>query len=163
MKTIKVLSQKLFDIYCANIGLNDSNIEDNKDYAYISIIGTSECLNYYLDEGDTCHYFSSDHENVINLEFDDIPEDEMEYDGHIFTGLTMNQAKKLFKFIEKNIDKNFIIHCRAGKSRSQAVGSFIMNFYPDFTSDTILPFCNQDVYRKLSRCYYKKYNPEYET
>jgi len=162
MKTIKVLSQNLFDIYCANIGLNDSNIEDYKDYVYISIIGTPECLKYYLDEGNTCHYFSSDHENVINLEFDDISEDEMEYNGHIFRGLSMEQAEKLFKFIEKNIDKNFIIHCRAGHSRSQAVGSFIKDFYPDFESYTILPYCNKDVYRKLSRCYYKKYNPEYE-
>ena len=160
-KKIHVLSQFVFDDRMRNLNLNDDNVE-NTDMAFISIIGTPECLKYYLEEEDTKHYFK-EHPNVINLDFDDISEDEIEWKGHIFKGLSMEQAEKLFDFIEKNIDKTFYIHCRAGYSRSQGVGHFINDFYKDeFESKSLLPHCNEDVYRKLSKCYYKKYKPEYE-
>ena len=88
----------------------------------------------------------------------DIGYDEFEWDGHIFKGMSDEQAQQLFEFIEKNIDKSFRIHCRAGFSRSQAVGNFINDFYPkQFKSDTLLSHPNKEVYRKLSRCYYNKY------
>ena len=160
-KKIFVLPHATFDRQMEEMGLNDDNVEDT-DMAFVSIIGTPECLVYYFDEGDTKHYFKG-HPNVINLDFDDISQDEIEWEGHIFKGLSMEQAEKLFEFIEKNIDKTFYIHCRAGFSRSQAVGNFINDFYKgEFKSDSLLPHPNKDVYRKLSRCYYKKYKPEYE-
>ena len=109
-KEIFVLPHATFDREMEKMGLNDDNVEDT-DMAFISIIGTPECLIYYLDEGDTKHYFK-DHPNVINLDFDDISHDEIEWEGHIFKGLSMEQAEKLFEFIEKNIDKTFYIHCR---------------------------------------------------
>ena len=163
MKTIDVLPQRVFDEQCEEMKLNDDNIENITDIAFISIIGTPECLKYYLDESGTKHWFNKNHDNVLNLDFDDISVDEIEWEGHIFKGMSMEQAQQLFDFIENNIDKSFKIHCRAGFSRSQGVGAFINDFYKgQFESDTLLPHPNKDVYRKLSRCYYKKYRPDYE-
>lgn len=157
-KWIEVLPQRVFDEKCEKEKLTDDNVEELKDMAFVSIIGTPECLIYYLDEGDTKHHFEKEHPNVINLDFDDIGYDEFEWEGHIFKGMSDEQAQRLFDFIEKNIDKSFRIHCRAGFSRSQAVGNFINDFYPkQFKSDTLLSHPNKEVYRKLSRCYYKKY------
>lgn len=162
-KTITVFPHRAFDEFCKRNGLNDFNVGKKTDMAFISIIGTKPCLKYYLDESDTKHHFRFNHHNVLNLEFDDISQDEIEWYGHIFKGMSMKQAEKLFKFIERNINCNFYIHCRAGASRSQGVGNFIYNFYKDmFESDTLLPHPNKDVYRKLSRCFYKKYRPDYE-
>ena len=162
MKKIFVYPHSTFEAECEKMGLNDNNVESHS-YAFVDIIGTPECLKYYLDEEDTKHYFSKNHTNVLNLEFDDIPCDEIEYEGHIFKGISDEQAQKLFDFIENNIGRTFQICCRAGMSRSQAVGNFINDFYNgQFESDTLLPHPNKEVYRKLSRCYYKKYRPEYE-
>lgn len=162
-KWIIVYPQSRFDEECAKENLDDTNVEDRKGMAFISIIGTPECLKYYLDEGDTKHYFNENHPNVLNVDFDDISQDEIEWEGHIFKGLSMEQAQTIFDFIEKNIDKSFKIHCRAGFSRSQAVGAFINDFYPkQFKSDTLLSHPNKEVYRKLSRCYYKKYGMAFE-
>ncbi len=160
-KRIEVLSQNLFDEKMKELGLDDDNVEDT-NLAFVSIIGTPDCLKYYLDEENTKHYFK-DHPNVINLDFDDITYDEIDWKGHKIKGLSMEQAQKLFEFIENNKDKDFYIHCRAGMSRSQGVGAFIYYFYPgEFESDTLQATPNKDVYAKLSRCYYKKYKPEYE-
>ena len=155
---IEVCSHYAFDNAMKHtLHLNDDNVEDS-NMAFISIIGTPACLTYYLDEGDTKHHFEKEHPNVINLDFDDIGYDEFEWEGHIFKGMSDEQAQRLFDFIEENIDKSFRIHCRAGFSRSQAVGNFINDFYPkQFKSDTLLSHPNKEVYRKLSRCYYNKY------
>jgi hypothetical protein len=162
-KIIEVLPHRVFDEQCEKLKLDDSNVENMADTAFISIIGTKDCLKYYLDEEDTKHWFNENHSNVINLDFDDLPCDEIEWKGHTFKGMSMEQAQQLFEFIENNIDKSFKIHCRAGFSRSQGVGNFINDFYKgEFESDTLLPHPNKEVYRKLSRCYYKKYRPDYE-
>jgi hypothetical protein len=83
---IEVLSQYLFDEKMKELKLNDENVE-NTNMAFISIIGTPECLTYYLDEGKTKHYFK-DHPNVLNLDFDDIGDDVM-YNGHHFKTMRM--------------------------------------------------------------------------
>lgn len=44
-------------------------------------------------------------------------------------GITDIQAKLLLSFIERNHDKNFLIHCFMGISRSGAVAKFINEFY----------------------------------
>lgn len=35
------------------------------------------------------------------------------------------RTKRLVEFIHKNLDKNFVVHCNAGISRSGAVGEFL--------------------------------------
>ena len=165
---IVVLSHYLFDEEMKKIRLDDRNVEDS-NMAFISIIGTPECLTYYLDEGDTKHYFA-DHPNVLNLDFDDIATDVM-YNGHHFKTMTMEQAEKAVEFIENLIVKNvnapktIYIHCRAGMSRSRAFAEFIYRFrnengfdveYDDRNDYTTV--LNHGVLRRLNHAYWKKHN-----
>lgn len=161
-----VLSHYLFDEDMRKMGLNDTNVE-NSNKAFISIIGTPECLKYYLDEGDTKHYFAN-HHNVLNLDFDDIESDVM-FDGHLFKTMTMEQAEKVVEFVEEQIIKNNVEliegHCRAGMSRSRAVFEFIYRYCQEHGIDveyedrndytTVL---NQGVLRRLNHAYWKKHN-----
>lgn len=159
-----VLSHYRFDEEMRKMGLNDDNVE-SQNMAFISIIGTPECLNYYLDEGDTKHYFK-DHKNVLNLEFDDIGDDVM-YNGHLFKTITMEQAEKTVDFIERMIENgvNSIEgHCRAGMSRSRAIFEFIYRFcmehsipidYPDRNDYTTM--YNHGVLSRLNHAYWKKH------
>jgi protein-tyrosine phosphatase len=160
---ITVLSHYRFDEKMKELGLNDKNVEDTNK-AFISIIGTPECLMYYLDEGKTKHFFK-DHPNVLNLEFDDI-EDDVLYNGHLFKTMRMEQAEKAIQFIEDNINKgveSFDIHCRAGMSRSRAFGEFIYRYckehdieveYKD--RDDYTTVLNAGVLRRLNHAYWKK-------
>ena len=161
---IKVLSHYLFDEEMKKLNLNDENVEDS-NMAFISIIGTPECLNYYLDEGNTKHYFK-DHPNVLNLDFDDIGEDVL-YNGYHFKTMRMEQAEEAVDFIENIINKGvdeIKIHCRAGMSRSRAFGEFIYRYckendieleYED--RDDYTTILNHGVLRRLEHAYWKKH------
>ena len=87
----------------------------------------------------------------MNLEFDDISEDEFEYNGIAFKGFTNEQAKKSYDFILANENKDFIICCRAGISRSQAFGNFIHDYFGGYDSSSLLGTPNYYVYTKLTR------------
>lgn len=162
-----VLSHYLFDRKMSELGLNDDNVESCNN-AFISIIGTPECLEYYLDEGNTKHYFG-DHPNVLNLDFDDI-EDDVLYNGHHFKAMRMWQAEEAVDFIEEQIGKNadtIFIHCRAGFSRSRAFGEFIYRYckehkiefeYSD--RDDYTTMLNSGVLRRLNHAYLKKHGLE---
>ena len=162
---IEVLSHFLFDEKMEEMGLDNDNVK-NTNMALISIIGTQECLDYYLDEGETKHYFD-DQENVLNLDFDDIEEDVL-YNGHLFKTMRMEQAEKSVDFIEKMIKNGvdeIMIHCRAGMSRSRAFGEFIYRYckehdvnviYPDRNGYTTL--LNHGVFRRLNHAYWKKHH-----
>lgn len=162
-KLICVLSHYLFDERMIKLGLNDDNVEDTNT-AFISIIGTPDCLTYYLDEGDTEHFFK-DHPNVLNLDFDDIGDDVM-FNGHHFKTISISQAEKAVDFIEDNIDKvdTFYIHCRAGMSRSRAFAEFIYRYckendidvdYEEHSDYTTM--LNYGVLNKLEHAYWKKH------
>lgn len=161
---LKVLSHYLFDEDMKEMNLNDNNVED-VNMAFISIIGTEECLKYYLDESNTRHYFK-DHPNVLNLDFDDISTD-VNYDGHMFRTMSMEQAEKTVDFIEKIIHSGVECiegHCRAGMSRSRAIFEFIYRLcndkgveveYEDRNDYTTI--LNQGVLRRLNHAYWKKH------
>lgn len=166
---INVSSQNIFDLYCFSHNLDDSNVEDSTDSAFISIIGTKACLEHYLKEPNTKHWFNDNHPNVLNLEFDDLPTDEYWWYGHKFEGMTMQQASDVVDFVDKlvaeaklmgdDFKRNFYIHCKAGISRSMAIGAFLRDFYPDyFTAEYKLgEGYNHDVYAKLSRVWHIKH------
>lgn len=148
---IEVYPHSRFEEVCNNDGYNDGNVEKIEDWAFIDIIGTKECLKYYLDEEDTVHWFKENHPNVLNLEFDDISGDELEYKGHIFKGLSKEQAQNAVDFIERNKDKNFRICCRAGMSRSRAFAEYVCRLgahqYPERNEYTTM--LNYGVLKKL--------------
>lgn len=145
-------SRSDFDNECFFKGWNDECCPEN--VAFISITGTEECQMYYLKEKEE-HWFKQEHPNVLNISFDDIDTDEVEWEGHIFYGLQPEQAKEIVRFIEYNLGKDFWIHCRAGQSRSQGIVRFILDCYPEYDWKTrpnnpcITP--NIDVVAKLKR------------
>ena len=55
--------------------------------------------------------------------------DVNDYEVEGIKGLTDEQAATIYDFISNNIGKDFYIHCRAGVSRSQAVGRFLSDIY----------------------------------
>lgn len=162
---IEVFSQFLFDEDCKFNGFNDANV-DEKNIGFISIIGTKECLEYYLDEADTKHFFSDGHKNVLNLEFDDTPTDIL-YHGHLLRTISMEQAEKTVDFIEDCIERGISclkIHCRAGYSRSRAMAEFIYRMCiengieVDYDErNEYSSMLNHTVLRKLNNAYWKKH------
>lgn len=178
MKKIKitVLSQKDFNNYMEEHDINEANVSEiNK--IFVSIIGTEECLKYYLDEKDTKHYFPTDRWNLLNLDFDDLDSDLI-YDGHLFKAMTDEQALRACLFFEKlrfwetnkhdkeNFDE-IIIHCRCGVSRSRAIAEYLCQMYSDRCEfeyeerDRFYSHINHGVLRKMKQMYREYIEPQY--
>ena len=159
---VLVYSHNDFNNICHSLELGDSNVEECKDYAFISIIGTKQVIEDYLGEYGTTHYFNNNHSNVLNLEFDDVSQD-FEFKGIQFKTISEEQPEQCVDFIKKNLGKKFYIHCRAGRSRSQGFFRFISDMYEEYRGckgnlDNPCVTPNQEVVRKLKRAYYKKNN-----
>ena len=128
MNRISVFSHSDFDEKMYRLGIDTSNVESEDDKAFISIIGTQECQLKYLEEIEL-HWFKKNCHNVLNLEFDDIDDETLEWKGIVFHGLSQSQAKQIVEFVENNKGKDFFLHCRAGLSRSQAICRYILDMY----------------------------------
>ncbi len=157
MAKVKIVSQDLFEAICEDKGWNDSKVPN--DIAFISIIGSEHGRNVFIGNERT-HWFKEKHENVLNLEFDDV-EVEFEYKGGVILPISEEQAKETFDFIEYNLGKDFLIHCKAGISRSAAVGRFIVEMYDGYETDNDYTFANVDVLAKLKRQFRKKYGRDF--
>ena len=135
------------------------------DVAVISIECTGECRKYFMEEEkeifDNEHRFPSS-PRVLNLDFDDLFEDKV-YKGHLLKTITEEQAIEAVNFIEDNIGRDFIVHCGAGKSRSQGFFRFIIDTYPEYyeeCSENRVNPCitpNVEVVRKLKAAYTRKH------
>lgn len=155
-------SHKDFDRLCYDNGWNDDYAPE--DSAFISIIGTEDSQDKYLGEKEL-HWFKENHNNILNLEFDDISQGILDWNGCRFTGITKEQARECVEFIENNLGKHFYIHCRAGKSRSQGIVRFILDMYEEnYKTRVDNPCISPNIYvvGELKRAYYKKHN-YYET
>ena len=157
MANVKVVSHDLFDAICEDKGWNDNNIP--KDIAFISIIG-SEHGRKVFNGNEKEHWFKEKHNNVLNVDFDDV-ETEFEYNGGKILPISEEQSKEVFNFIEKNKGKDFLIHCKAGISRSAAVGRFIVEMYEGYNTDGDYRFANVDVLAKLKRIFREKYHCDF--
>lgn len=129
--SVNVLSHKRFDEWMAEFQLDDDH-PPMKDEAVISICCTPDIKHNYLEghkhETDE-HWFKKEHENVLNLDFDDItcPKETTKY-GTAY-GITPEQADTIVKFVENHLHvDNWYIHCRAGRCRSMAVGLFVQEY-----------------------------------
>jgi len=153
---VKVLSHENFNQLMYANKINDDTVEDVKDSIFISIVGT---------HADKDHWFTTDHPNVLNLEFDD--RDFSDRDKNLDCSLPGNKffdddmAGRIIKMLEDNKDtaKNAYIHCAYGVSRSGAVGEVINNYYSDDKYEVFKrnnPQVIPNVYVKsvLSRAYY---------
>ena len=117
MTDVYIFSQRVFDALMADMKWNDSTIDLIDDTAIISICNT---------DGSTKHWFKENHDNVLNLDFDD---NEHPTPGANIISMSEEQAKQIVDFYEKNINANcFIVHCEAGISRSAAVATCFIDF-----------------------------------
>lgn len=141
------------------------------------------------NEEEPSHWFANNAPNVINVDFDDCgpmwPNGEDNYDiaqemldhqdrffkfsyfnehiNKLINVAPMNfiQSNRIVKFIEENKDKNFMVHCNAGASRSQGVVRYILDTYGENNFETrdsnpcLTP--NMHVVRMLKRSYRKLY------
>jgi len=123
---VHVLGKKEFDMLMLRNNINDDNVDDRDKIMLISIVDTD-----IWNDGRE-HYFKENHENVFNLEFDDVEHDGEPSPTNWNKGtkaFSEQQAKELFEFINKNRDKtSCVVHCMAGISRSGAVGTFINGY-----------------------------------
>jgi predicted protein tyrosine phosphatase len=108
-----------------------------QDFAVISI-GNVEWLsdadknNDLWANGTNTHWLPGIYDNVLNIDFGDCGEEELE-------AMSIEQAHDIINFIKKNKDKNnFYIHCSAGISRSGAVASFIYDYFKDNDIDVTI-------------------------
>jgi predicted protein tyrosine phosphatase len=158
--------------YCIVVSRDDfpyiaDMCKDRNDVAFISIESSPTCAQHYLKDK-IYHHLKSDKYNVLNICFDDISEDKVcrDTNGEEYKIYTMNEAQAdvAYRFVKNNIGKHFIIHCRAGKSRSQAFYRFIMDCFSDDYSECVANKYNPcktpnvEVLCKLKRQFYKDQN-----
>lgn len=123
-KNIYALSEMNFKLLMKDKGITDENVHEHKGTAFIQIINSDR---------DDFHFKDAD--NVIGLKFDDADEvvrarnvGALSYKG--VYPMTKAQAKKLYKFIERNKEKGtFVVHCKAGQSRSGGVTKFLSEMF----------------------------------
>ena len=150
-----ILSKPQFDSLMRTNNLNDSTVESRDSVFIISIVDTDQF------SASREPHFKENHENVLNLAFDDC-----EHDGQPSPtqpegtqAFSESQAKELFEFIEKHRNKEqCIVHCMAGISRSGAVGTFINGYgqgdWGDFKRINPQISPNERVHRMLNEAKY---------
>ena len=145
---IKVYSQIDFNNVMKSNGIDDSNVENEKDSIFISITNRN---------GEIEHWFKENHKNVINLDFDDTSSDNEE-----LRTISDKQAESLMFFIDDNLSKStedvdVYIHCLAGMSRSRAVAEYIKRHYDvvydKIERDLYYNYLNHEVLNRLERKY----------
>lgn len=110
-------------------------------------------------------YFKKEYENVLNLYFDDTETNVEIYDDDInevreLIPLSINDGRRIISFLEKipNGVDELIIHCKAGVSRSGAIGLFANDFfrmdYHRFMERNPRVRPNQHVVRVLNNLYF---------
>lgn len=109
---IFVTNRQDFINNCDQNRWNDFTADSLLDKAFISISDSSE---------NSPAVFKSNHQNVLNLYFDDTS-----------SGISDATSQEIVNFIENNLGKVFYIHCNAGISRSGAIGKFIELSYDNY-------------------------------
>lgn len=139
--------QNIFNHYMSEQSIDDSNVS-NKNAFFICLNSTAWIHSK--------PYFKEEHDNVINLYFDDVHQSgpkEIKWFNNttkIIDAVAMNneQAICLAKFIDKiPTNSTVYIYCAKGKSRSGAVEDYIKSIIQE--DYTPLEGSNKYVYDKL--------------
>ena len=120
-KSVLVFPRSLFAECC-------KQLSELSDVAFISIEDYNG-LPHLLTTAD----------NVLNIEFDDCDVDDIAQD---VKAITEAQGEEIGEFVSRHLDKHFIIHCTAGKSRSQGVARAILDSFPDIYQSNIFNCVN---------------------
>jgi predicted protein tyrosine phosphatase len=134
---VRVLSKDLFDTILPRMRIENQNVEEHFDKAFISITD---------GDREDIHYFNKDYKNVLNLEFDDAS--DLENERRIKFGqtelilFTRQQGQQIIDFLDENKGiETLYVHCLAGRSRSGAIGTFANDIYG---KETFYEFCNSN-------------------
>ena len=156
MKKIQILPKYKFDYFMKQNGWNDLNIPS--DTAFISICCKKNIKENYLRDfkhREDFHWFKRNHPNVLNVDFDDVIQPEIETRWGMAYGIDDYTAKEIVQFALDNMEKNtLMIHCMAGKSRSVAVGKALSELLDcKFTCFYGTDNMNEFVYKKIKDNY----------
>jgi predicted protein tyrosine phosphatase len=97
-------------------------------------------------------------DDILRIEFDDVVNIPTGMTGCNIIAFCTAHADTIHAFIEKHSDKDFLIHCSAGVSRSVAVGSFMREVHDaDLKLHEVHTdeHCNARVRRGLMRKYWE--------
>lgn len=128
----------------------------------ISIANTDSCCEWYKKYKDPLESYNllPPSEKVLNLKFDDIAQDSITRDGYNILGLQNSQAENIVRFIDRAVrdGQDIIVHCLAGKSRSQGVVRYILDVYGrdlDIETNPLNPCITPNIHvtSKLIRAY----------
>ena len=98
-------------------------------------------------------------DDILRIEFDDVVKVPTGMLGVNIIAFCMEHADTIHDFIELHKDKDFLVHCSAGVSRSVAVGSFMREVHEaelklhEIHTDE---HCNSRVRRGLMRKYWER-------
>ena len=131
MVEIHTLSAADFKQTMQDNDLHDGNVEQRTDLAVISI-GNSfedELADEIFANGPSSHWFKAAHNNVLNLDFDDItaPNEwkKLSKDDQ-YALFDENMAHQIADFVEANKDAaTWLVHCSAGVSLSGEVSKWL--------------------------------------
>ena len=99
----------------------DKNLNEFTNTAFISI----------LDPDNTENNFSG-FNNLLQVRMWDLEETVTNDNGKVYEVPSVDVLTQIVEFVNENSDKNFVIHCSAGVSRSGAVARFIWEkFYTE--------------------------------
>jgi predicted protein tyrosine phosphatase len=94
------------------------SLEDRKNIVLISITEPESSKEYPETKlSETNEIYTIGFHDVLEMKFWDVEETIGKYEP-----LTDDQGQEIKDFIVKNKDKKFLIHCKAGQSRSAGVG-----------------------------------------
>lgn len=110
-------------LYAVNINAPSANLlqefPENSVLISINSEEPDELFPLQLDRNDP---------RILTLRFSDLTKEHI-YPDKILHPINKEQTLQLLQFIDKYKDKNFIIHCAAGISRSSAICLFIHETY----------------------------------
>lgn len=140
-----------------NMQIIDKWIEKRNQLPYKSVVVFprsvfAECCKQLSELSDVAFISIEDHngqphllataDNILNIKFDDCDVDDV-VQG--IKAITEAQGEEIGEFISRHLDKHFIIHCTAGKSRSQGVARAIFDSFPDIYQPNIFNRSNPCV------------------
>lgn len=108
----------------------------NKNWVHICVSSWEKDLVFHTDCIDGAQFV-----------FQDILEEKKELiGGEIVYGISGRQARDIVKFCEKYKNKNFLVNCDAGYSRSAAIVKFINLMYGHELRDNFENACHPNIF-----------------
>lgn len=69
--------------------------------------------------------------NVLNLDFDDVEKTGYDDYNNLWKAMDAEEGIVTARFIKQHFGKHFVVHCTAGRSRSQGVRRAILDLFPE--------------------------------